>query len=38
MRYGLVALLAGLTLLGGCALNGDFGRVRSSLESDDMHA
>jgi hypothetical protein len=38
MRYGLVSLLAGFTLLGGCALNGDFGRVRPSLESDDMHA
>jgi hypothetical protein len=38
MRYWLVALLAGATLLGGCALNGDFGRVRPSLQSDDMHA
>lgn len=25
-------------LLAGCALNGDFGRVRPSLVSDDMHA
>jgi hypothetical protein len=32
---GLV--LAGATLLGGCALNGDFGRVRDSLDSDGMH-
>src|SRR5258708_1291403 len=34
----LVAILAGVTLLGGCALNGDFGRVRPSLVTDDMHA
>jgi hypothetical protein len=38
MRYRLVLVLTGVTLLGGCALNGDFGRVRSSLESDNMHA
>jgi hypothetical protein len=38
VKIWLVALLAGATLLEGCALNGDFGRVRSSLESDDMHA
>jgi hypothetical protein len=25
-------------LLGGCALNGDFGRLRSDLVTDDMHA
>src|SRR5450631_1421672 len=34
----LVATLAGATLLGGCALNGDFGRLRSDLVTDDMHA
>jgi hypothetical protein len=34
----LVAALAGAALLGGCALNGDFGRVRPSLATDDMHA
>jgi hypothetical protein len=33
-----VAALAGATLLGGCALNGDFGRLRSDLVTDDMHA
>jgi hypothetical protein len=32
------AALAGATLLGGCALNGDFGRLRSDLVTDDMHA
>jgi hypothetical protein len=37
-RYWLVPALAGATLLGGCALNGDFGRVRSDLVTDDMHA
>jgi hypothetical protein len=31
-------LCAGVLLLGGCAANGDFGRVRPSLVSDDMHA
>jgi hypothetical protein len=31
-------ILAGAALLAGCALNGDFGRVRPSLVSDDMHA
>ncbi|HEY6258134.1 MAG TPA: hypothetical protein VIY51_20315 [Xanthobacteraceae bacterium] len=36
-RYWLGLLLAGATLLGGCALNGDFGRVRNSLVNDDMH-
>jgi hypothetical protein len=39
-RRGL--LLAGLLivggLLGGCGTNGDFGRVRPSLRTDDMHA
>jgi hypothetical protein len=34
----LVAALAGAALLGGCALNGDFGRVRPELVTDDMHA
>jgi hypothetical protein len=38
MRYWLVAVLAGAALLGGCALNGDFGRLRSDLVTDDMHA
>ena len=38
VRQRLVAVMAGVTLLGGCALNGDFGRVRSSLTTDDMHA
>ncbi len=33
-----LAALAGATLLGGCALNGDFGRVRPDLVTDDMHA
>jgi hypothetical protein len=37
-KYWLVPALAGATLLGGCALNGDFGRVRSDLVTDDMHA
>jgi hypothetical protein len=32
-----VAVLAVATLLGGCALNGDFGRVRRELVQDDMH-
>ena len=31
------AILA-LTLLTGCGLNGDFGRMRSSLRNDDVHA
>ena len=31
-------LCAGVLLLGGCSANGDFGRVRPSLVSDDMHA
>jgi hypothetical protein len=34
----LVAALAATTLLGGCALNGDFGRLRPDLVTDDMHA
>jgi hypothetical protein len=37
-RLWLAAALACATLLGGCALNGDFGRVRSDLVTDDMHA
>jgi hypothetical protein len=37
-RLWLAAALAGATLLGGCALNGDFGRLRSDLVTDDMHA
>src|SRR5437762_6286125 len=32
------SIFAGVLLLGGCAPNGDFGRVRPSLVSDDMHA
>ena len=32
------SIFAGVLLLGGCAANGDFGRVRPSLVSDDMHA
>lgn len=31
------ALLVAAALLSGCALNGDFGRVRPSLVRDDMH-
>jgi hypothetical protein len=31
------AVLASTALLGGCALNGDFGRLRPSLVRDDMH-
>jgi len=37
-KYWLVPALAGATLLGGCALNGAFGRVRTDLVTDDMHA
>jgi hypothetical protein len=37
-RLWPAAALAGATLLGGCALNGDFGRLRSDLVTDDMHA
>src|SRR5262245_36070504 len=32
------AIVAGALLSGGCALNGDFDRVRPSLVSDNMHA
>jgi hypothetical protein len=38
MMLWRVTALAGATLLGGCALNGDFGRLRSDLVTDDMHA
>jgi hypothetical protein len=38
IRLWLAAALAGAMLLGGCALNGDFGRLRSDLVTDDMHA
>jgi hypothetical protein len=38
IRLRSAAALAGATLLGGCALNGDFGRVRPELVTDDMHA
>jgi hypothetical protein len=38
MRVWRVAALAAATLLGGCALNGDFGRLRPDLVTDDMHA
>jgi hypothetical protein len=34
----LLLILGGAALLAGCALNGDFDRVRPSLVSDDMHA
>src|SRR5689334_23214694 len=33
-----LALLVGAEVLGGCALNADFDRVRPSLVTDDMHA
>jgi hypothetical protein len=35
---GLVAALALHTFVSGCALNGDFDRVRPELVTDDMHA
>lgn len=42
MTAGLALRIAVLAVLSaaasGCALNGDFGRVRSELVSDDMHA
>ena len=38
MRMWLVAVLAATTLFGSCALNGDFGRLRPDLVTDDMHA
>jgi hypothetical protein len=34
----IVSTIAASILLAGCALNGDFDRVRPSLVSDDMHA
>jgi hypothetical protein len=37
MRFWPVAVLAGATALGGCALNGDFGRVRPELVQNDIH-
>src|ERR1700722_2105498 len=37
-RILLVVTLMGATLLGGCALNGDFGRTRDELVTEDMHA
>lgn len=33
-----IGVAAAATLLGGCALNGDFGRVRPELVGDDIHA
>jgi hypothetical protein len=33
-----IAIVLAAAPLAGCALNGDFGRVRPSLLSDDMHA
>jgi hypothetical protein len=42
MRYRPVAvaipILAAFGLLSGCGVNGDFGRVRTSLVNDDAHA
>jgi hypothetical protein len=42
MRYRPVAmaipLLAAFGLLSGCGANGDFGRLRTSLQKDDSHA
>jgi hypothetical protein len=42
MRYRPVAvaipILAAFGLLSGCGINGDFGRVRTSLVNDDAHA
>jgi hypothetical protein len=38
MKLRLAAAVAGAMLLAGCALNGDFGRLRSDLVTDDMHA
>jgi hypothetical protein len=35
--FGLAAALTLHTFVSGCALNGDFGRVRPELVSDDMH-
>jgi hypothetical protein len=33
-----IPILAALGLLSGCGINGDFGRVRTSLVNDDAHA
>jgi len=38
MRFRSLTVAAAFGLLSGCAMNGDFGRVRPSLVSDDMHA
>jgi len=37
-RLAALAVVAIHVLLAGCALNGDFGRVRPGLVTDDMHA
>ncbi|HLH95972.1 MAG TPA: hypothetical protein VKW08_12740 [Xanthobacteraceae bacterium] len=37
VRGRLLSALAAAALLAGCALNGDFGRVRPELVYDDMH-
>ena len=37
MRARLGAAVAATALLGGCALNGDFGEVRRDIAFDDMH-
>jgi hypothetical protein len=37
-RRGMIGLAtAGALMLGGCVTNGDFGRVRAELVTDDMH-
>jgi hypothetical protein len=37
-RPQALALFAALALLAGCSANGDFGRIKSTLVRDDMHA
>ncbi len=37
-RVAALIVIAAHALLAGCALNGDFGRVRPGLVTDDMHA
>jgi len=37
-RWRVLAALVALNGLAGCGLNGDFGRMRSSLVHDDVHA
>ena len=37
-REQAAAAVLALTLLTGCSTNGDFGRVRQSLQNDDIHA